>query len=350
MIHNQLGKQELVIVISQGQFHKQIHYNLKLFYNTPKKIWEYYFFEKTDMKNYNFTKKIYKLFSIFIFLISYYINSQTIKIICAETNESIQYANIIFKKGDSFIKGNYFDKEGIFKFNNKENYDNLNITCIGYNNIIINKKIISDTIIKMIVKENLLNEVIVYNKSSNKKMLPKFEKSNKTLALAYGTEIAIFIQNLFNKEIKANNLIFNIYKLKNKVTLRIKFYKKSESYPKEEVYLFNIVEEIFPQKEEEVKINLDKYDIIIPTDGIFVAIEGLEGVDENQQIFLNKNQNFQFKTLKNYSTPFYSKNNIHNNYWLEVNKFLTENYKLSFGKEIKKDNLFIPDINIEISE
>lgn len=302
------------------------------------------------MKKYNPKKKIFKIFSIFIFLISNYINSQTIKIVCNETNESIQYANIIFKKGDSFIKGNYADKEGIFIINKIENYDNLNITCIGYNNIIINKKIISDTLIKMTAKENLLNEVIVFNKSSNKKMLPKFEKSDKILVLAYGTEIAIFFQNLFNKEIKAKNLIFNIYKLKNKVTLRIKFYKKSETYPKEESYLYNIVEEVFPQKEEEVKINLDKYDIIIPTDGIFVAIEGLEGVDENQQIFMNKNQNFKFKTLKNHTIPFYRRNYIHNNKWMEVNQFSIENYKLSFGKEIKKDNLFIPDINIEISE
>lgn len=279
--------------------------------------------------------------------------SQKITIINNDNHEVVQFVNIAFKNDSIFVKGCYSDENGVLEIKRNKVYNNIRFSCIGFDNKILRNKIFNDTVIRLIPKEILLNEVIVTNKSKKNYLIPNIVKSKKFFALDYGGEFALLLNNIFEKEVKIEKLRLNIYKLKNNIKIRIKFYKYNNNFDSKAdlIDYNNIIKEISAQKGGYVYIDLSDYNIVLPTAGALISIEGIEGIESlDGNVYVNKNFNFKLKTLKYYGISFFRKNHIRNNKWMDVNKSHIENYKLTFNREINRDWLFIPDINVEVSE
>lgn len=277
-----------------------------------------------------------------------FIVGQNVKILSHEEKVEIPYVLVIYTNNGMFVNGEYADSLGNYKINNNINYDKISLSCVDYNEVIC-KKIINDTIVKLQSKITQLKEVVLFG-SKPMSLSYKFKKSKKDLSLNLGSEYALFFENLLTTNYKIESIVLNINKLDDNSVVRLKFYDGIQKFPNEN-NLIQFLNVSIPKGSFGLfKIDVSFLNLLFPYNGIFVSIEGIDGVENERNIFSSKKHNFRFKTLENFSIPFFMRNSIYNNHWIEANIFIKENYEKTFNKEIDLKHLVIPDIRINISE
>jgi len=232
--------------------------------------------------------------------------SQEVSIQDMDDLSPISFATINYIYKDSLIGGLYSDSDGRANLNNKNKFDKITIQHLNYYTENIKYENIT-SVIYMKKKPIELSEVtILRNKVESSWVGNQLSKKNIFIGCDTGFEIATLIKN--NEIEKDSNSIKKIKSLKFKIKrfppdpsdplsnsriLKINFYNNAYNFPSD---ILNKNQDITvlikPRFKGDVIVNLDKYDIYLPTQGAFVAIEWLGLADPNGSLILDKPYNF----------------------------------------------------------
>lgn len=288
-----------------------------------------------------------KYLLIIALIFSSFTQSQNYKVIDNKTNLPIQYATLQIYNSGKFISGFYTDENGSINISNEFNFNEIKISCIGYETIIVPK---NQLLIKLNQNVTILEEVIISNKDFLSLGYIKKPKSKNIIGVSEGLEVAVFIKNDFEYPVKISSVKFNVKKVKSRVAYRIHLYKNSEnnSYPKEELLIDNKIEYLEVNTKGLVSVDLSEYNITLPKEGVFISIEGIGG--KNTSSTKNKKNLIQFETHLS-ELEIYQERNYKNNVgWVNINKWLPDNYLKTFNKMYDKRKLFVPTFGLTVQK
>lgn len=281
------------------------------------------------------------------------LSAQQKQILDIETNESIPFANIQFNNNENkIIFSTYSNELGYFNSKLNSTYSSINISCMGYETITINNNELNKDVFYL--KKNVieLKEVIVSSKDKIKIGYLNEKKTADKVGVSIGLEVAVFISNDFEYDTKINSIIFNIKKTKSKIAYRVHLYKPSsdKTYPNIELLNKNNINYIEPNTKGTIEVDLRDYDIIFPKEGIFVGIEGLEGNNLDETFSRNKKNILQFEVHQSDKQIYFEKNTLKRIGWININKWLPEDYLKTFKKEYNKEKLFVPSFGLILNK
>ena len=245
---------------------------------------------------------------LFLLIIQYPANAQNIEIYgqIKDKDSFIPFAHVIFKKQNSIIYGEVANENGFYKIilhkESIKTIDKIYFSCIGYETtsktIDINKSIQQIDII-MNPETYSLQDVEVtgvnFKKAKTKNVGFKVNSNPEgQYYFGYGTEIALFISNTE----KAKGIIS-----------QARFYIKDEGFPqtKFRVKIYEADSSSSPGKSilnkslivsakngnEWVVVDLTEYQISIPSNGFFIAMEWLPDAQNKKNKNGNANVNGQ---------------------------------------------------------
>jgi hypothetical protein len=284
-----------------------------------------------------------RLWFLFV-LVSFSVSAQIKGVVVDEKNKPISYVNIWVENENI---GTTSEENGEFTINTTEKSKKLILSSVGYET----KKIpISDTkIILLKSKPITLDEVVISNPKNTK--LIEIGDSKKRFYLPEPQDVPWFFARKFqldNNDEEVNFVKQIVFFTKSEVNngiFRARIYEiKEDSIPGADLITDEII--ITTKKgEHKTTVDISKYKIQIPKEGIIVAFESLL-VDQNKyyQEVVSLKPKKKFKVL-NYSPHimyFYNDSietyNFRSGKWIHFTKEYNEKYK-----EIKVP---IPAINL----
>ncbi len=210
------------------------------------------------------------------------------------TGEPLEFANVFFKKNNI---GTYTNKYGFFELSNSNLIDTLIISYIGHHDLyIVFAKFgaFSDTLF-LENRDILLPEVIITNKDfnlSNSRQIGYVNsKKINFISSGSGVQFAVLISN-------PNKVKYSIIKgvsflVKNKslwpLVVKIHLYKNLNNSPGEELTKSEIVEFIYSNPTLKYSVDLNKFNILLPADGLYLGIEWV-GIYHNNKINPTRNE------------------------------------------------------------
>jgi len=247
-----------------------------------------------------FKTKSMKSFLIFLFLVTNALSAQNVsfkgKILDQETKEPVVFAHIKFKDSDAGISTT---ENGEFKIVIEKKYLNSKviISCLGYQNTTVNASELQGKNFYLVPKIEVLQEVVIGKKFESKEVLLGSTKGKKLGLIPRNKDIMVaqFIKS-YRKDACCKNLknITITFKRNSKWKLlkfskaRIRIFDKDtiKGTPKNDLLRKNLVVTI-EQGQEELNLDLSRFDIEVPKEGLFVAIEILK-VSTNIAILNNE--------------------------------------------------------------
>lgn len=287
---------------------------------------------------------------LLLFLNLNFVIGQNIEILDTVDKTPIPYVNLICYSNNQIIYGNYSDEKGIINIPQNIIVDSMKISCVGYDTKKINevqKKIYLNK------KLTILKEIIIYPKESKKIGYSNEKLTSNFISISKGIEICAFIENSEKKEYKIESILFNVKKTKNNIKYRVHIYKQSNNNlsPGIELTNVNIINEIEKNTKGIIEVNLSEYNIILPLEGVFVSIEGIDGFGNELKSLKEKNEfTLELNVFKTESEIYQFKNHFNTTGWVNYNKWLPENYYTSFKKKYDKTKLYAPAFGLKVSE
>lgn len=228
-------------------------------------------------------------FFLFIFLSSNLI-AQKVHVYNND-KEPIPYANILYLNSKNLIVGDYCNEIGEFILPTIISFDEIELSCVGFEKLTIKKELIKDTIF---LKEEFvqLNEVVITNKVKSSFIVAGYceEKQKVSIGFSKGMEVSMFLENIDRKEKKIKSFLFKVNKKENnKSAVRIHFYKKSITnlQPGDEIFKENIVRIIEGKTKAMIEVDISDYNLIFPEEGAFIGIEFLGYIDSSSGVFFD---------------------------------------------------------------
>lgn len=238
-----------------------------------------------------------KKFALLILLLSTCIYSQIKGIVLNESNKPIPYVNIWVENENS---GTTSEENGSFSINVVDQNKVLIFSALGFET----KKVKVAGAEKVVLKEIAfeLNEVVI---NKNKKELTRLIGDSKSTSAIHISGRAPWIYaKLFKYEIDyiktpfiKEVIIYTYSKIKN-ASFKLRIYKvKEDGLPGEDFIREDIV--VFVKKgTKKNTVELSKYNLNIPKEGIFVAFEWML-IENNKIEFIYKNRELK-KTYKDF--------------------------------------------------
>jgi len=209
-------------------------------------------------------------------------------LILSEDSTPVQYATIY---DGSLKSGTFSDSLGRYSISIPSDVQELHISAIGYKNktITIDQ---SDNLSKfniVLLKDTFsLNEVVISAKQLKLQQIKlgprkKIEGSIRFCS-QFNREIGLYIPN--NEQIQGYIKSADVYLKKEsteaKRLVRFRIYSVDEGlYPAEDLLLDNILLQVKKSKRDQlIKIDLEKYNIPIPLNGIVVSLELFQDTQE----------------------------------------------------------------------
>ena len=228
--------------------------------------------------------------------------SQTTYIVDAISNTPVSFATISFGDG----RGTFAGDRGEFSFP-KEKYkdiDTLYISAIGYEHRAFATNNLPKKI-KLAPEESLLKEVIL---TAEKKGKFKKKKLKQTTHTDYHScwlptvesEVAVFFERQEGKSTKIAGLKIPInsekeYRkkgnLKFSTLFRIQFYRNNNGLPGKAMIHDDIIFIVNEQSDELYELDINKYQIFIPKDGIYASLQVLGYTDTDGKLLQTKKYN-----------------------------------------------------------
>ncbi len=284
---------------------------------------------------------------IFLIQISNLVFGQ-IRVVDSISNEGVPFVNIRFDKDN----GVYTDDNGEFNLTDITK-NNIFLSSIGYKNKTVDLKVIKNNIIYLSPDNYELDEVIISKKTKKaktKKIKPiKHNDFLKSHRLIVGGELAVLILNNFNSndvELKSllipvitktisfdNSMSGKVQRVKRlpfSALYKITFYENFGGEPGRQINYENITI-VLNEKSTIANLNLEKYNINLPSEGVFIGILNLGKTDKNGKLVstspfeIRKGKNGMVKVVKPtkpYFPVYYkeNKNKTFSRYTFEENK------------------------------
>ncbi len=241
-------------------------------------------------------KNIQSLIIILIIVNNLYAQGPVLRgfVYSKSTGEALEFANVYFKKINN---GTYTNKFGFFELSNSNIIDTLIISYIGHQDLKIAStkfEAFSDTLF-LENRDILLPEVIISNKIFNlgNSRQIGYVNSKKTnfISSGSGVQFAVLISN---PNITKSTTIKGVsFLVKNKslwpLVVKIHLYKNLNNSPGEELTKSEIVEIIDSNPPLKYSVDLNKFNILFPADGLYLGIEWV-GVYHNNKINPTRNE------------------------------------------------------------
>ena len=214
-------------------------------------------------------------------------------LVISEDSSPVPYATMY---DGSQKSGTFSDSLGRYSITMPDNVKELHISAIGYKSKTITvgpSDNLSDFHIVLQNDTFKLKEVVISSKTFKPKRIElgprKKIKGHTGLGfVSFIHETGLYIPNpeQTRGEIKSVEVYLNRRNTDNKHLIRLRIYSVDENlYPAEDLLLDNIPLEVKNSKRDQlIKINLEKYHISIPSNGIIVA---LECIQDNQELNLS---------------------------------------------------------------
>lgn len=234
------------------------------------------------------------LFFIIIFLNSVCSISQQLIVKNATTKIPVSYANFSLFKDEQIVQGGYCSKDGEILINKDLKFDNIIVSCIGYENLDVAKGLILNDTLLLKPTVYHLKEVIV---KSNKKQefatlgLPK-AKLKSLLGAFKGFEICTFIENPYHETKTIHSFLLKIRNPnKSKVGFRLHLYEidSIKRTPKKELLTQDIIVIVEGNTKELIEHDVTIYNLELPSNGAFVGIEWFGVFNEETNTFEGEN-------------------------------------------------------------
>lgn len=311
---------------------------------------------------------------LFIVQISAYAQRQ-VRVVDSISNKGIPYVAIRF----GINNGVYTDDKGEFSIDDITS-DSIILSSIGYEKKSVNLKSLKEDIIYLNPSNLELEEVFLSSKKEKhktKKIKPKkhndFRLSHR---LIIGSEMAILIPNNFNShDVELKSLIIpivtrtisfdksmngkaqRIKRLPFSAMYKITFYENFGGMPAKQLN-HEAITIVLDEKSTTVTLDIEKYNISLPSEGVFVGILNLGKTDENGNLIstspfeLKKNKDGKMikfiKPTKPYF-PVHFEEKIHHTYsrytfedeneWHPFYRYdkvkVREYHNISLGYEVK---------------
>lgn len=242
-----------------------------------------------------------KKITIALILVSLNLIKAQIKVVDSITKMPIPFTTITFGENNGF----YTNQDG--EFNLKEVHsESISIFCLGYEKKTIEIKSINQNTIFLKPSSFELSEIIISNKKNKtriKKIKP--EKHNDFLQsymLNIGGELAIYVPNNFDSnDVVLKSLLIpvvtktisfdknmtgkkqQVKKLPFSAMYKISFYENENNRPKEQLN-YESITIVLNEESTIVNLNLEKYTIDLPKNGLFVGILNLGPTDETGKL------------------------------------------------------------------
>lgn len=238
----------------------------------------------------------------------------TSKIIDQKTKQPITGVIVLNLSNPKYAT--YTDEEGIFSLMVAKN-DSLKISCIGYKDSIVkNSPNLTSTNIELTPDFILLNEVVV-NCSLKENISDKEESFRQ--GGSKGSILLVFIPNLDSGRSKIiTKLKYHLGEIYlenekiNKGVIRVRLYSSTDTaiFPKSDLLNQSIIETLALKNNQTLIVDISKFKISFPTNGVFVGLEWLGEKNNSRQINLNpafvakKTKVDPFNFISFYGKPF----------------------------------------------
>jgi hypothetical protein len=274
------------------------------------------------------------------------------------THEPIEYACIVFA---DTAGGTYSNSKGIFYVS--ENIEYIEISSIGYHLKVINLQKDNDTVFLSPQVYEISETKILPTKKKRKPVELGHAKENSHGIMGYrsGDEIAVYI-HLDNDENSYKHIKQVIFNLARKFQLdredytsifKINFYKATEN--KEIGELINTEDIVFTSEvlKSKTKLDVSKYSIYMPENGIFVAIEFVGRINPTTGAIVDDVINRRVPSIRvSWKIPnsiVYEKRRFmnSNNAWQKVDKdYDVVKWSKQSYKDLKEDDFYTPLFSI----
>lgn len=224
------------------------------------------------------------------------------------TNEPVSFATISFGDG----RGTFAGADGEFNFskNKYEDIDSLFISAIGYRDV----GFTTDALPKVIVlapEASQLTEVILTAEKRGKFKKRKLKPTTHTDYFScwlptVESEVAVFFERQEGKSSKIAKLLLPInaeeeYRKKGNMKFstlfRIQFYANDNGFPGKAIKYGDIVFNVTQENDEIYELDLERFNVFIPKNGIYASIQVLGYADPQGKLIQTKKYN-EIKTRR----------------------------------------------------
>jgi hypothetical protein len=303
------------------------------------------------------------LFSIVLLQFTFVVYTQEFKVIDAQDKEPVPFATIILKKGSENVYAEYADEKGAVKLSGTPAYDFAVITCVGYKTYMLPREELKGTI--HLEQDVVLLDEVVLTTGKPTILGEYYAKQKKYLTLNKQYIASCYFQNTLGGRPVVQSIFFKVDKVYQKTAVRIHLYSRHDytqssyhpetneksSYqtfiPGEELLLDNLIYYIEPGAKREVEIDLSEYDVEMPAEGLFAAIECLGYYDDSNKLtdaaIKPTKIEMHYTDTDNYAGMF-----IKHNSWRNINRWIKHDFEMVIKATPGKKSLLAPTFGLEV--
>ena len=226
-------------------------------------------------------------------------NAQTITVVNSQTNEPIPFASVYLVAGNLVIDGLSCNENGAAILPKRE-FDTLKISCIGYEDLILNKNQTGSFIFYLKQKDFKLNEIIIENKKTA--ILAYKGRKGRDLGILKDEGSILFFRNPYKKPVLLKSFSMKLKKAIVKNTVRILVYKVQDTIkhykPGESLLHEDVLFTIEPNESGIKYVDLAEQDVYLPAEGAYIGIEVIDSRDINGNYSYDKNHMNEFETVE----------------------------------------------------
>lgn len=231
-----------------------------------------------------------------------------------DTNEFIESVNYtLFLKNKKVFSGITENKK-VTSIHHEIEYDSISLSRVDYEALGLQKENI-DSIVYLTKKIIYLNEVVLSSKKDNDVLLGETNRFVKKQSRAITEDIyfGIIHRNELNQRFEIEHVAFFTEKIFYKTAYKIHFYEINETAPRNGNQFAKLGDLIYStdtlyidkKNKNKIDVEINSELFIKPANSIFVSIQLLSYLDENNEIVIPPKDNltklkFQLSTKTNY--------------------------------------------------
>ncbi|WP_405399153.1 carboxypeptidase-like regulatory domain-containing protein [Maribacter sp. Asnod2-G09] len=280
--------------------------------------------------------RLYWYLSFFVFFTAKLCVAQNYTIIDSQSKELIPFAAIeILDKNEGF----FTNEEGNFFLDTTES-GKIKISCLGYNNLITENKLMTDTIF-LTPKLESLSEVVVYSSKKETKTIGGKSK-NMAWYLGQHDQLGLFLKPQGDsKQSFIEEILIPIGKSpattesKQKQfesVFRLHLFSNENNQPNIPLLKTPIIVHCNEKSNKLLRVDISNKNIQFANEGLFICLEMIGEIDNDGQVIEKKNfvPNFKYtdKQNKDFSSHSYFKPS-NSDKWISVDKFLDKEFFLA---------------------
>ncbi|TAE19826.1 MAG: hypothetical protein EAZ95_01055 [Bacteroidetes bacterium] len=229
---------------------------------------------------------------LFILFLPATILAQDIQILSQKDKKAVPFANIVYLANDSIIGGTYSNEEGKARLQLAERVNFIAVSSIGYQTLKIAKKDINSQIYLVENIAELAEITLNPQKLTTKYLGNPIKNTHHFWHFNSGSEKILFIENTFKEEKIIKSFSFFLKKFDNVLPVfKVVFYTCVNGYPAK-IYNENTTNNVFvldKNEKNKVKLDIEKMNIILPKEGVFVGLEYVGIVDKDTKNIMADN-------------------------------------------------------------